>query len=447
MDLFNSLKNFLEEHAIKDKPLLLGLSGGPDSMALFYLLLRLKQEGWQFAIAHVNHNWRVLSKDEAKILEQIASLEKIPFHLLTLDPKNIEGNLELKCRLERLKFFKNLCTQFDYQAVILGHHLDDQVETVLKRLFEGAHLTRLYGLKHVNVIDGLKLLRPFLGVQKLQLLNLLKTHRVSFFQDSTNEDPAFTRGRFRTKIIPYLKGEFGKNIEKPLSRLMERSLELDGYLKEKIAPYQKRIVKTPLGVYLDFSDVPHLVEMKYLIRELTAEEGFYLSCFLIDKVVSLIETGAANKSVRMMGKTVIIDRKKLFILRDPMQDFKSISLELDTNSLGSFKIGPWKVLLTPDKNEPVMTGWTLVFHGCVQISIPEGKYRLIYKGQEFSFLNKLWTDNKVPNFLRGWMPILLKDEQFFKEFLTEEKSCSKQFIPNTFKLMIALEPAFKLGIT
>lgn len=343
--MIHHVQHFLREHAKEDQPLLLGLSGGPDSMALFHLLLQLKQEGWHFGVAHVNHNWRPESREEAKKLQEMACFANIPFHLLNLDRKMMKGNLELSCRLERLKFFHAVCDQFNYQATLLAHHFDDKAETVLKRVFEGASLTKLYGLKPRNVIEGLIILRPLLQIQKSEILEWLKREQISFFEDSTNVDPKFIRARFRTKIIPYLNHEFGKNIGNPLVRLSESSLELDDYLKQRTEPYLKQIVNTPYGTYLDFSKVEHPFEMKYLIREFTATAKFYLSFPLIEKVVGWFQENATNKTISMAGNTIFIDRKKMFIISSEKKEFLKnkpfVSLGKDVDAFLSKK---WKAL-------------------------------------------------------------------------------------------------------
>lgn len=166
--MIDILSKFLIQHRKTNKPLLLALSGGPDSLALFHLLLEVsKEHSIPFAIAHVDHGWRPESGTEAEILKELAQKHDLGFHLKKLDPKSLEGNLEDACRSERLQFFKELCQAHEYEAVLMGHHADDAAETVLKRLFEGSSLKAVAGLQEVSCYDDLQIWRPLLKKTKI----------------------------------------------------------------------------------------------------------------------------------------------------------------------------------------------------------------------------------------------------------------------------------------
>ena len=151
MKIKQELRRFLRAHYSQGRELLLALSGGPDSQALFHLLVEFR---YPFRVAHVDHAWRPESAKEAKALEELCRQHKIPFHLKTLNPDEMQGNLEDACRQERLSYFQELSTQWNCQAVVLGHHADDQAETVLKRLFEGASLEKLAGIRSVGRVSA-----------------------------------------------------------------------------------------------------------------------------------------------------------------------------------------------------------------------------------------------------------------------------------------------------
>src|SRR5258708_5164832 len=129
------IRSFFITHNLTEKPLLLALSGGPDSMALFYQLLDLNHP---FQVAHVDHGWRAESSQEGAILEELCREKKIALHLRKL---KLEGaNLEDLSRKARLLFFQEVCSKEKLEGVLLAHHADDQAETVLKRVLEGASL-------------------------------------------------------------------------------------------------------------------------------------------------------------------------------------------------------------------------------------------------------------------------------------------------------------------
>ena len=142
---------FLNSRCDWSRPVLIGLSGGPDSMALLHLLRECAQKkDLRIGVAHVNHCWRAESSYEAAQLEELVKNLGYSFHLKVLNPSELTGNLEDACRRERLAFFNELTHAYGYQAVILGHHRDDQAETVLKRFLEGASLVNLKGMEEIK---------------------------------------------------------------------------------------------------------------------------------------------------------------------------------------------------------------------------------------------------------------------------------------------------------
>src|SRR5262245_21228397 len=134
MVLETELFTFLKRHLDASRPVLLAFSGGPDSLALLHLLLDYRQQHpLTLHLAHVDHGWRSGSAAEAAKLKLQAEALGLPFHSCRLSDEDRQGNLEAAGREARLRFFRQLSSQFDCQAVILGHQADDVAETCLKR--------------------------------------------------------------------------------------------------------------------------------------------------------------------------------------------------------------------------------------------------------------------------------------------------------------------------
>ncbi|MCH9610483.1 MAG: tRNA(Ile)-lysidine synthase [Chlamydiales bacterium] len=216
-------------------PLLLALSGGPDSMALLHLMRELNHP---FEVAHIDHGWREKSAEEA---EKLQTLVNEPFHLKRLE--KFSQNAEDQARRARLNFFRELCEKRGLEGVLLGHHADDQAETVLKRLFEGARLTKLSGLERERIVEGVLLLRPLLSFRKKELLAYLGEG--FYFQEPPADD---LRSRMRGEILPLLSEKFGKEVAPALCRIAADAQELrekkeSFWLKESVADFfeQQRV--------------------------------------------------------------------------------------------------------------------------------------------------------------------------------------------------------------
>lgn len=285
MVLKQTVDRFLKLHHTADAPLLLALSGGPDSMALYHVLMALNIE---FAVAHVDHGWRKTSAAEAAELQRTV---KVPFHLKTLDPQTINGNLEDQCRRLRLQFFKSLVQKNGYRAVLMGHHADDQAETVLKRLFEGGAFAQLGGMEEAALFEGMWVWRPFLSIPKRSIMAYCAENGLDTVDDCTNYDERYLRARMRKTLMPSLNEAFGKEIVKPLARLSSQAAELKDYLDEKCEQFLQKKVATTDGWTLNLSEIAHPLEIKHFLRQ------FQLSQSQIEIAASLIVQKKADKQV------------------------------------------------------------------------------------------------------------------------------------------------------
>ncbi len=282
------LDSFFDKIYDPERPVLLALSGGIDSLALFYSLLKYAQKKeFMFAAAHVDHGWRQESQSEAKSLEKLCHDNDVPFHLKTLDPKTLEGNLEEACRLERLHFFGELSLEYDYQAVLLAHHADDLAEGVIKRLFEGVTLSKLSSMSKISFFEGLPLWRPFLKIPKKKLEEYINSLKVPFVDDPTNRDMKFLRSRLRGKIFPFLSEVFGKEIAKPLAEIAEESEELKSYLIRKLQGEFDKIKWGEKGATFT-PTVTEIFELKWLIKRLGAQLGVVLPKGMIKEIAEAL---------------------------------------------------------------------------------------------------------------------------------------------------------------
>lgn len=314
MHINQHFKNlFLNRVAEYEFPLLLGLSGGPDSMALFHLLMEYQ---CSFEVAHVDHGWREESAYEAEQLECHCQKYGLTFHLKKLDPKLNQKDLENACRKERFAFFKHICKKFSLKGILLAHHADDQAETVLKRLFEGAPLHKLKGLVEKSHFDGMAIYRPLLNFSKIEILHYLEARSIAYFHDTTNQDSRFLRSRLREFLIPELSKHFGKQISSSLCRVGDAAAELDEFLENELTPYRKLVISAEEGEALDLSvslpASPFL--LKAVIRDFFHLRGFSVSLNILETVAWHLKKGSCHKEIYLGKRKVRIHRKKITLL-------------------------------------------------------------------------------------------------------------------------------------
>jgi tRNA(Ile)-lysidine synthase len=317
--LLLDLRKFLEPklHRLHPRqPLLIGYSGGPDSKALLYLLLECRRFfPLELHIAHIDHGWREESAAEAQEIQSEAERLGLPLHLKSLFLKDFSpGNSEEQGRDHRFRFFAKVYSEIGAQALLLGHHADDQAETILKRIFEGASVFSLNGLGPVSTLKQMQIWRPFLSAQKKQLLQWLSQKKLSYFRDLTNESSQFLRGKMRQEMVPFLSASFGKQIGENLSRLSDESKEIKEYFLNLNKPILEKIEKRGqvdllnLNPFLPLS----ILQLKYLIKEWLNREKRTLSRQIIDQIaLALCESGSKKKFIAK-GCEFLVDKGHLF---------------------------------------------------------------------------------------------------------------------------------------
>ncbi len=300
---------FLNVHWDRESPLLLGYSGGPDSKALLYALLEC---GITPHLAHVDHGWRDESAEEAEVLRGEAHELGCPFHSVRVEGKKGED----EARKARFSFFASLASQ--YQALLLAHQAEDLAETVLKRIFEGAHLVNLGGMQAVSRQYGMTIWRPFLKVRRAEVLEFLKERSLISICDPTNSDPKYLRTRIRYEIFPFLRRAFGKEITENLSLLSERSFELKTYLDQHVNSVP--VHRGPWGILIDLNGFEPIEQCHFLQKIAKEEALIILSRPVLQALLDWVKKGSKSKYLVVQTTKILVDGGKIFLQRIQVQD-------------------------------------------------------------------------------------------------------------------------------
>ncbi|MBU1658649.1 tRNA lysidine(34) synthetase TilS [bacterium] len=201
---------------LKDKKNLLAFSGGADSTALFFLLLKNKIH---FDIAIVNYGIREQSKKEVQYAKQLASTHNLQCHLLNA-PK-IDKNFESSAREIRYNFFEELIIAHGYENLITAHHLGDRFEWMLMQFCKGAGCAEIAGMQEEQKRGFYTLIRPLLKLDKKELLHFLHSQNKHYFEDETNLDEDIKRNSFRHNYSIPLLDKYLSGIKKSFDYLDE----------------------------------------------------------------------------------------------------------------------------------------------------------------------------------------------------------------------------------
>lgn len=307
--MFNRITTYIKTHIdpnlktplLMGKPhILLGLSGGPDSVFLLYFLKRLVDENLiKLTAAHLNHGWRKEAHQDEQFCKTVC--EKLKIDLVTEHAKNLtnpiksNGSLEAIGRSMRQEFYAKTKKQYNADYIALAHHIDDQQETFFIRLIRGCSLAGLTGIKPVQLVQkySLTLIRPLLATPKEKIVAYLKKNKISYITDASNKSDNFLRNRIRNHVIPACKGvdsRFSQTFEQTLATLSQENDLLQEICKnafDKI--FKKKENEKLVGDKKNFLTLHPIIQKRLILSWLThARAPFTPSTRFFDEIVRFL---------------------------------------------------------------------------------------------------------------------------------------------------------------
>ncbi len=229
----------LNDVGFKEKEnVVVAVSGGPDSMVLLHLLIKIKEKiNINIVCAHVNHNVRKESYEEAKFVEKYCKDNDVIFEYMIIEKYN-NTNFHSDAREIRYNFFKKIVKKYNSKYLFTAHHADDLMETILMRIVRGSTLKGYSGFEKRFHIDGYDMVRPLIEVTKEQLKNYALENNIPYVIDSSNVKDVYTRNRYRKYIVSKLKEE-DINVHKKFYKFSNTLMKYDKYINklvEKVLP-------------------------------------------------------------------------------------------------------------------------------------------------------------------------------------------------------------------
>ncbi len=322
------VKETLQAHAmlLPGDAVLVGVSGGPDSVALLGILNDLAvQMSWKIAVAHLNHclRGRESDRDEAFVRELAAS-RGLPLHVLQKDvtalARENKKSIEEAARDARYDFYRELVSKYGYNRVALGHNSDDNAEQVLMNLLRGTGSRGLMGIPPTR--DGW-IIRPLIRISRQEILAFLAHRCQSFVLDSSNEDTRYLRNRVRHELLPCLMKEYNPEIKSALNRLSllvsEEEAWMDHQIQVMITEHLERMHKDEVRCSREVFSALMPAPARRLIRgAIQAVKGDLKRITLghIDDVLALLAIHAGEKSLDLPhGIRITLTRHWIYVTR------------------------------------------------------------------------------------------------------------------------------------
>ncbi|WP_042453852.1 tRNA lysidine(34) synthetase TilS [Neobacillus dielmonensis] len=307
--LETKVKAFLRRHlfALENRKVVVGVSGGPDSLALLHYLIKQREKSnLTIVAAHVDHMFRGQeSFDDALFVQKFCVEFGVAFEMTQVNVPQImetEGkSAETAAREVRYQFYQQVMEKYDCTYLALGHHGDDQMETVLMRLTRGSTGMARAGIPFSRPFAGGMLFRPFLCLTKAEIEDYCERHGLAPRIDQTNLETVYTRNRFRHQIIPFLKKE-NPQAHEHFQRFSEDLQADEKYLQELTVQQMNKVMKnrTEQQMTIDierFSAMPSPLQrrgIQLILNYLYKESADILSAVHIDDVFYLIQHGGPS---------------------------------------------------------------------------------------------------------------------------------------------------------
>ncbi len=228
--LENIFRQTITEYDLIEKKdrIILGISGGPDSLFMLYQFHNLAKEyKLHLVCAHFNHMLRQEADDEEEYAKNLCKNLGLDFISEKKDVKKFFAgdSLEQTARNLRFDFFLKCSRHYKIKKIALAHHKDDLIETILMRLFRGTGIKGLRGFLPKSKYKGLTIIRPLIEMRKQEIVSWLKENKIEYCLDKSNFEDKFFRNRIRLKLIPFLE-ELNPSIVQNLSNL-SKTISLD----------------------------------------------------------------------------------------------------------------------------------------------------------------------------------------------------------------------------
>ena len=247
---------------------LVGVSGGPDSVALVHIMLDLAPKfSFQVAIAHLNHDLRrdESARDEAFVVF-LAEQLNLPVHVERQDvrrhQKNCRLSLEEAARQVRYRFYDAIASKFGYEKIALGHHSDDNAELILMYLLRGSGPL---GLSGIPPLRDARIIRPLMDIKRTEILDYIAAKSLDCVVDSSNRDSQYLRNRVRNRLLPQLKAEYNPKLVESLNRLASILDAEERWIESLIQPIFEKVIVFEKQGRIGF-DVEQLNQQNIAVR-------------------------------------------------------------------------------------------------------------------------------------------------------------------------------------
>mgnify|MGYP003303255873 FL=1 len=313
---------------IKDgDKIVLGVSGGPDSICMLDMMRELKEEkniNFEIYVAHVNHMIREEAIEDEKYVQNYCLKHNIKFFVKRVDVQKIANDKKIGTeeagRKVRYDFFEEVLQKTGSNKIAIAHNKNDKIETIIMHLLRGSGLS---GLKGIEPIRDNKYIRPLIECERQEIEQYCENRKLQPRIDKTNFENEYTRNKIRNIVIPYIKKEFNPNIIQTLSRLSEVATDESNYIDlqtQKI--YNKLLIeKKDKQIILklnEFNQQENVIQKRLVLKTIKELNGSTdrIEKVHIEDIIKLCNNNIGNKYLTPnKNLKILVKDKKIFFIK------------------------------------------------------------------------------------------------------------------------------------
>ena len=344
--MIDRVKAFLKEYDLQDKTVVVGFSGGFDSMCLLDILSKIKQEEafWDLNIiaAHFNHNWRgEEALREQEVCRLFAASRGVEFYTKTASPtlKKTEND----ARIARYEFFDEAYEEYDADAVFTAHNKDDNAETILYRVIKG---TGIVGLKGISKKRGF-FYRPLLKITRAEIMDYCMKNNLTPNNDSSNADVTYRRNYLRLNVIPSLE-KINPAVKESLNTLADVCASENAIIEEYLSNIREKVFVEDRIVSSEFKKLSRPVKMR-LLHEFVQMFDLDYDFKKINEVCDFIDNNVNQRNGSTMSLASALwlyaDEKIVETIPHRTQASSAPEVDVKIDGEGEYVVGDKKLVL------------------------------------------------------------------------------------------------------
>ena len=319
--------NHVLDDYIFNNYVVIGVSAGPDSMCLLDLL---QKKTTKIVVCHINHNVRKESIEEEEYITKYCQDKNIILEKTTINNYQ-ENNFENEARKKRYMFYEEILKKYNSKTLLLAHHGDDLIETILMKISRGSNLEGYAGIKEISNVKNYQIIRPLLKYTKEDIINYNKSNNIKYYNDSSNQSTNYTRNRYRLNILPLLKKE-DKNIHKKYLKYSKTLIEYDDYIKREVKRninnvYKDNIINIDNLNKLDTFLIKNI--LYNIMNNIYQNKNNIITDRHIQNIISLLNNTKPNIKIDLPNNKEIVKEYNKLIIKDKTSDIKNYKIQFN----------------------------------------------------------------------------------------------------------------------